>query len=101
MLQDSHTILAMIMTGWGHDGRLDFLFIKKNSMFGAWFSFWEKADSVKEELWDTNIRKSRTYMAKAPTLMGAIPLHPEVVTADHLSVTCCHGICSPHDCDLS
>ena len=81
----------MVMTGRGNNGRF-FLSVKKSSMFGAWFSFWEKADSIREELRDTNIHKPRTYTARAQTLTGPMPLHPETVIMARSSVICSHSI---------
>lgn len=101
MLQNSHTVLAMIMTRQGHGGRLYFLFIKKNSMFGAWFSFWENAGGIKEELWDIDIHEVQNIYTRAQTLIGAILLHSEIIIEDHSSVACSHGICSSPDCSPS
>lgn len=54
-------------------------------MFCAWFFFLEKADSIKEELWVTNICKSRTYKGNAYPLTKAVLLHH----CNHVSVVFC------------
>lgn len=41
-----------------------FPFMKKNIMFCVWFSFLEKVDNIKKQLWVTNIYKSRQYKVR-------------------------------------
>lgn len=61
-------------------------FIKKSSMSYAWFFILEKADSIKEELWITNICRFRMCKVRAQTLSKTMFLHPEIVLADHLKI---------------
>lgn len=59
-------------------------------MFCASFFFLEKADSIKEELWITDICKS-TYKVRVLTLTKAVLLGPETAVADHVSVLFCES----------